>query len=200
MRERTWGKGMVVQGLVALLALGSVVAGADVVWASEAGGHQGLNWWDFSLRLLNFVVLVGILTYLLKKPLMNFLSTRREDIQKLLAELELKRKAAEEKSAEYNAKLASLEGETRKIVEELVAEGEAERQKIIDSAHKQAEYLKDQAQIAIQQEIKAARESLQSEIAEMSVAAAEDILRKNMQAEDQERLVRDFMAKVVEAK
>jgi F-type H+-transporting ATPase subunit b len=107
---------------------------------------------------------------------------------------------AEKRSAEYKAKLAALEDETKKIVAELVADGEAERQKIIDAAHKQADYIKQQAQLSIQQEIKAAKDSLQEEVGELTVAAAEKILRKNLQPGDQDRLVRDFMTRVVEAK
>lgn len=170
-------------------------------WASEGGGHGGgLNWTDFAYRLVAFVIMVGILVKLLKKPLSSFLTSRREEIQKLLAELESKRLEAEQRSAEYKTKLAALEEETRKIVDDLVAEGEAERKKIIESAERQAEYIRQQAQIAIQQEVKAARESLQEEIGELTVSAAEELLRKNIQAEDQDRLVRDFMTRVVEAK
>lgn len=201
MRESMRGGRMTAGSLSLLLFLGLTLAVGDTGWASGGGdGGHGLNWTDFMLRSLNFVMLVGILTYLLKKPLAGFFVTRREEIRNLLAELDLKRKAAEEKSAEYNAKLAALEGETRKIVEELIADGEVEREKILEAARKQAEYIKQQAQISIQQELKAAREALQAEIAEMSVAAAEDLLRQKMQAEDQERLVRDFMTRVVEAK
>ena len=54
--------------------------------------------------------------------------------------------------------------------------------------------------MTIQQEVKSAKEKLQAEIAELSVAAAEDILRKNIEAQDQQRLVQEFMKKVVEAK
>lgn len=78
--------------------------------------------------------------------------------------------------------------------------GEAERQKIIDTANKQAEYIKQQAQLSIQQEIKAAKESLQEEVGELTVAAAEKLLRKHLKPADQDRLVRDFMTRVVEAK
>ena len=202
MRETMRGGKMRARSLSLLLALGLPIAMCGLSWASEAGGQggHGLNWTDFMLRLLNFVILVAVLTKLLKKPLVNFFTSRRESIQKLLEELELKRTAAEEKSAEYRAKMATLEGETKRIVEDLIAEGELERQKIIEGAKKQAEYIKQQAQLAIQQEVKFAKETLQSEIAEMSVAAAEELLRKNMKSEDQDRLVRDFMTKVVEAK
>lgn len=169
--------------------------------ASEGGGHGGgLNWTDFFLRLGNFVILAAILVKLLWKPIVNFFTQRREDIQSLLAELEAKRREAEAKSAEYEAKLAALDGETRKIVTDLIAEGEAEKAKIIDAAHRQAEYLKEQARLAIQQEIKAAKESLQEEIAELSVVEAEKILRDKLFASDQERLIREFMTRVVEAK
>jgi len=184
------------------LLLGAVMplAMQGVVWASGGEGHGGLNWTDFALRTVNFVILAGILFKLLNKPIANFFTSRRQDIEKLLAELEAKRLEAEKTSAEYKAKLGALEAETKKIVDELLVEGEAERQKIVQAAERQAEYVKQQAQLAIQQEIKAAREALQEEISDLSVAAAEEVLRKKMRAEDQERLVRDFMTKVVEAK
>ncbi len=96
--------------------------------------------------------------------------------------------------------MATVEQETRKIVDELIAEGESERKKIIEAAHRQADYIQQQARIAIQQEVQAARDSLKDEVAELSVSAAEDVLRNNMQAEDQERLIREFNTMVVEAK
>ena len=189
------------KGALPLLCAASLLALQGVCWAAgggDGGGH--LNWTDFAYRSVAFVILVAILVKLLKKPISTFFSSRREEIQQLLAELESKRLESEKRSAEYKARLAALEDETKKIVAELVAEGEAERQKIIDAAHKQADYIKQQAQLSIQQEIKAAKESLQKEVGELTVAAAEKILRKNLQPADQDRLVRDFMTRVVEAK
>ena len=201
MCERERGYEMRVKGALPLLCAAMLLALQGICWASEGGGQGGhLNWTDFAYRLVAFVILAAILTKLLKKPISSFLTSRREDIQKLLAELESRRLEAEQRSAEQKAKLAALEEETKKIVAELIAEGEAERQKIIESAEKQAEYIKQQAQLAIQQEIKAARESLQEEIGEATVAAAETLLRKNLKSADQDRLVRDFMTRVVEAK
>jgi len=201
MCERERGYEMRVKGVLPLLCAASLLALQGICWASEGGGHGShLNWTDFTYRLVAFVILVAILVKLLKKPISSFLSSRREGIQELLAELESKRLEAEQRSSEYQAKLAALEGETKKIVADLIAEGEAERQKIIESAQKQADYIKQQAQLAIQQEIKAAREGLREEIGDLTVAAAEAIVRKNLKPADQDRLVRDFMTRVVEAK
>jgi F-type H+-transporting ATPase subunit b len=185
-------------GLVTFAMMTATMTG--LAWASEGGGHHELNWWDFFLRLMNFAIMLGLLIYLAKKPLANFFVSRREGIQNTLTELDQKKQEADTKCAEYQAKLATLDKEVAQIVAEYVQEGEAEKSKIIEAAHKQADYLKQQAQMTIQQEIKKARESLQEEIADLTVAAAEDILRKNIKAKDQDRLVQEFIAKVVEAK
>jgi F-type H+-transporting ATPase subunit b len=79
-------------------------------------------------------------------------------------------------------------------------EGEMEKQRIIESANRQAAYITEQAKLAVQQEIKAAKGELQEEIANLSVAAAEDILKKNMKSDDHKRLVQEFLTKAVEAK
>lgn len=168
--------------------------------AAEAGGAHHLNWTDFAYRTVAFLVLITVLIKLLRKPLSNFLSSRRDEIKRMLEELETKTVEAQKSNAALQVRIASVEEETRKIVDELIAEGEAERKKIIEAAHRQADYIQQQARIAIQQEVQAARDSLKNEVSELSVAAAEDVLKKNMQTEDQERLVREFMTMVVEAK
>jgi F-type H+-transporting ATPase subunit b len=183
--------------------LGTVLyfAWLTTAWASEAAeGHHHLNWTDFTYRTVAIVIVVAVLFKLLKKPAASFLTSRREEIQRMLSELDVKISEAKSEQGKAQAKLVSLEEDARKIIAELIAEGEAEKQKIIDAANKQAEYIQQQAEIAIQQEIQIARDSLKEEVAEMSVAAAQEIIEKKMKAEDQQRLVREFMIKVVEAK
>jgi len=69
----------------------------------------------------------------------------------MLEELEAKTAEAQKKNAELQIRVATVEQETRKIVDELIAEGESERKKIIEAAHRQADYIQQQARIAIQQ-------------------------------------------------
>lgn len=178
----------------------------DFVWLSSAfaseaeGAHHHLNWLDFGYRTVAFVIVVGVLVILLRKRVADFLNSRREEIKRLLAELEAKTEQARSEHAQALARLRSLEEETKKIVDELIAEGEAEKAKIIEAAHREADYIQQQAQIAIEQEIQAARDRLKDEVAELSIAAARNLIRKKIKAEDQHRLVQEFMTKVVEAK
>jgi len=82
-----------------------------------------------------------------------------------------------------NIRRSSLpsEDETKKIVAELVAERGGRKAEIIDAAHKQADYIQTTGATFYPQEIKAAKDSLQEEVGELTVAAAEKILRKNLQ-------------------
>lgn len=190
------GRSLAVGGGAVMAAVLMTVCTA---WAAESEGHA-LNWTDFLLRFMNFAIMLAILVKLLKKPIANFFQSRTENIEKLLEELESKKHAAEAKAAEYKSRLDRLDQETGQIVKEYVQEGEREKQKIVDAAAKQAEYIKQQARFTIQQEMKAARESLQEEIAELSVAAAENLLKKSIRPADQVRLVKEFTIKAVEAK
>jgi F-type H+-transporting ATPase subunit b len=169
-------------------------------FAAEAEPAVHLDWTDFTYRVIACTIVVVVLVKLLKKPVLNFLNSRREEIKGLLAELEAKTAEAKSEQERVQAKLTSLEEETRKIVDELISEGEAEKQKIIEAAHREADYIQQQAQIAIEQEVQAARDRLKDEVAELSVAAAESIIQKKIRAEDQQRLINEFMTKVVEAK
>ncbi len=192
---------MIKSGLFASLA-GVVIS---LTWltnafAAEAEAAEPQNWTDFAYRVVATTIVVVVLVKLLKKPLVNFLNSRREEIKNLLAELETKTSEAKAENERVQARLASLEAETKKIVDELISEGEAERQKIIDAAHREADYIQQQALVAIEQEMQIARGKLQDEVAELAVAGAEAIIQKKIRAEDQQRLVNEFMTKVVEAK
>jgi F-type H+-transporting ATPase subunit b len=168
-----------------------------MAWASEGGASK---WPDFFYRLLNFSIMVGVLYFLLRKPTKQFFAKRTKNIGNTIAELEAKKKEAEKTYEEYSKKLAQLDKETDRILQEYVEQGEREKDRIIANAEKAAVEIREQTDIAIEQEIKIAKVELQREIAELSVTAAETMLKEKIKEEDQQKLVNDFMKKVVEAK
>jgi F-type H+-transporting ATPase subunit b len=199
--NRTKGRGL--QLALAVLGCGALLVMLcwGTSWAAEAGEHAGPSKWpDFFYRLINFTVMAGALFFLLRKPLRQFFAKRSETIANTLAELEEKKREAERTYEEYRQKLARLDEETERILREYMEQGEAEKTKIIANAEKAAAEIRRQAELTIQQEIKSAKAELQQEIVELSVAAAEILLKDKIEAEDHRKLVDDFMTKVVEAK
>ena len=169
-----------------------------VAWASEGGPSK---WPDFFYRLLNFTIMVAVLVFLFKKlNLKDFFTKRTEKIANTLNDLEAKKKEAEKTYEDYKKKLAELDKETERILQEYMEQGEREKSRIIANAEKAAAEIREQTEIAIQQEVQSAKAELQREIADLSVTAAEGLLKKKIGEEDQQQLVDDFMKKVVEAK
>ena len=64
-------------------------------------------------------------------------------------------------------------------------------------AESAAEKLKEQAQKNIQNEFNQAKQSLQAEIVEKALAKAEELIKDRISAEDQDRLVDEYLEKVV---
>ena len=151
---------------------------------------------DLWLRIMNFTGLVVLLVWALKKPIANGLNSRRQQIQDQFDDLEAKRTEAERVYKEYESKLSGIDGEIKQIIAAAVEQGEAEKQKILDEANRAAGDIKRQAEMAIQYELAQATKRLREEIAEQAVIMAEEIIRKNLQSEDQVRLVEGYLDKV----
>ena len=180
--------------LSVLLAVGAVLASSEGGHGDSAGKVKDLIW-----RTMNFVVLAGGLIFLLRKPLAQALEARRQGIRDQLDDLEKQKADAEKQLSEYKAKLARLDKEIEKIVAEYVKDGEAVKAKIIEEAKVAAEKLQALAKKNIEQEFQKARQALKAEMAEQAVSMAEALIKKHIKDEDQERIVDEYLTKVVVA-
>lgn len=174
----------------------AVVLMLGVAATSQAAEVTPEKLWDLFYRALNFAVLVFILVYFLKKPAVNFFSNRRETIRAELEELEAKRLEVERAYKETELKMASLEASAQEIVAEAVRQAEAERQRILAEAERAAVNMKRQAEMAVQHELAVAKATLKAEIAEEATKVAEQLLRKNLQPEDEARMIAASLDKV----
>ena len=165
----------------------------------SAGGEvdHKAQLYDFAWRLLNFAVLVYILYKLAWKRLVNFFRNRREDIKTSLAESNDRKVEAEDKFKEYEVKLTKATDDIQNISEMIKAQGLAEKQKLIADAEKAAEKMKEDARARMDQEMKKAGSQLRTEAVELSIKVAEDILKRNVSQEDHEKMVKEYMDRMV---
>ncbi|OQY01939.1 MAG: hypothetical protein B6I26_02965 [Desulfobacteraceae bacterium 4572_130] len=174
----------------------------DVALASSGGGggHEpAAKGWvaTDTYRILNFLVLSGVLFFIAKNPVKNFFSSRIKNIKNDLADLEQKKIDTEKNLAAYTEKIANLNKESEKIIADYVSQGEDAKKRIIAEAEAQATKLEETAKLNIEQEFKNAKMKLQQEIAEKSLKQAEKMIKKLISPKDQNRLVDDYLAKVV---
>ena len=175
----------------------------SAVFAASGGGHgdehtapKGWVATD-TYRVLNFAVLAIALFFVLKKPVSQALGARIKGIKDQLEELEEKKKTAEKQLAEYNQKLSTLGGEAEKIIQEYIKQGEEAQKRIIKEAEETATKLEEQDKRHIEHEFKQARDQLQEEVMQRALAEAEEIIKRKITSEDQERLVDEYLQKVV---
>jgi F-type H+-transporting ATPase subunit b len=167
---------------------------------AHGGGHGGAaQWKDFMWRCIDFAALVLIMVWAVKKADMKkALADRQAGIDKALREADEIKAAAEKKFAEYNAKLAQAHLEAEELQKHIREEGLAEKARIVAEAKVAADRIKDQARAMADQEIVRARTELREEASRLAVQLAEQTLKGAMRADDQDRLVGEYLTKVVE--
>ena len=180
--------------LYVLLCLSFSISTA--ICASGEGGTKGWVSTD-TFRVMNFVVLAVALVFVLRKPLSQALSSRIKMIKAQLDGLEVQKAEAEKQLAEYNEKLAQLEKEAQNIVDDYVRQGNEAKARILKEAEASAAKLQAQARRNIEHEFEKAKLELQKEIFEKSLVKAEEIIKGKFTGEDQDRIVDDYLKKVV---
>ncbi|MDL2269530.1 ATP synthase F0 subunit B [Desulfosarcina sp. OttesenSCG-928-A07] len=184
-------------GALTLVLLLLCVSG-PVFAAGGEPGEASAGWViTDTYRVMNFGVLFIALFLLLRKPVARALKGRITTIREELASLEEKKKAAEAKLAEYDAMMAELGEKSEALLAEYVKQGEDAKTRILKEAEIAAEKLKEQASRNIEHEFLQAKATLKAEIVEKALARAEAIITQKITSEDQDKLVDEYLEKVV---
>jgi F-type H+-transporting ATPase subunit b len=178
-------------------ALLAVIVCAGVAYASGHEEPEGLNWTDLLYRTINFILVAGLIVKLAGKKITGFFRGRSAQIENQLADLDARKIEAERKLREVESSISNLEAERARIMAEYRAQGEALKAQIVAKANDAAARLREQAKVTIDTETKVAVETLRAELAEMVAAAAEKMITEKLSSAEHEKLVDDYLTKVV---
>jgi F-type H+-transporting ATPase subunit b len=174
--------------MIALIRFSTLLALQEAAVASD-----GPPWWNYPgfelWKFINLILFVGVLVYILRRPLGDALRTRRETIRRELVRAQEERNAALAKLEEVEARLARLNAEVASVREHAEKEAVEERERVLRSTEDDARKLREQAQREIESAGKAARQELRKYAAEQSVRLAEGMIRRDIRPDDDARLV-----------
>ncbi|MDR2404752.1 MAG: ATP synthase F0 subunit B [Deltaproteobacteria bacterium] len=159
----------------------------------EQTGYSAERWRDFGLRVLNFVAFAFILYFLLRKIVKNFFQAKTEGISRQLEYLETQATNLEEQNQTMKRRLSQLTQEREGILAQYERDGQKERDRIIAEAHQTADQIVKKAQVAMSQELSAAKRNLTKETGTLAVDMARDIIVQNITPEDKNALVHNFL-------
>ncbi|MEM9415686.1 MAG: F0F1 ATP synthase subunit B [Planctomycetota bacterium] len=179
-----------------------LVALAAAAPAFAAGGNtdpMSPQWLEMVWATVLFLLFAGILGFFVWPKILKALQDREQKLEGDLVGAEQARKDAEASLAEYKSKIAEAQQEAAKVVAEARAAAEQVANQIKSDAEAQAAQLRDR-NVA---EIAAAKEQALSEIhsqtAELSTLVASKILKREINAQDQQQLVEDSLAELAAA-
>ena len=158
----------------------------------EEGSHSK----ELLYKVINFAILVGALTYLLRKPLSGFFAQRTSEIQASLAE---GRKALEESEArlkQVEEKMKGLEAAIAALRAEAKQEEEAELNRLRAAAQAEAERIVAAAQDEIEGAGRLARLELKRYAAAQAIRLAEEHLRQHLDKKQRTSLVNRFLTEL----
>lgn len=175
-----------------------VILTSFIVFAVSAPAYAAEGWQSTdTYRIINFTALVLILFFILRKPVANFFTDRIRSIKEQLEDLEKQKSEAEKKLAVYNEKLSALDAEAEKIISQYQQQGEAARDNILKQAEAAAAKMEEQARKTIAHEFAQAKLKLETELFDSAVEKAEAHMKSIITDDDHDRLVKEYIDKVV---
>jgi F0F1-type ATP synthase membrane subunit b/b' len=159
----------------------------------EEGKKEGR---ELLYKFINLSLLVGVLAYLLRKPVADFFAQRSASIRKGLEEGRTALEASQAQLRTVEEKLEHLEEEIASFKASAAREMEAERQRMKQAGSDEAEKIIQTARAQTEVAVRAAKLELKTYAAEQAVKLAEEIIRQRLDEEGRRRLVGEFLAEV----
>lgn len=169
-----------------LLPLPAFAAEAEAEAGVFAGDVGNAIW-----TLVIFGLVVAVLGKFAWGPILKGLQSREDFIHKSLADAKADREAAEARLKEYSDKLTSARAEATAIVEESRRDAEVVKRKLEEDARIEGAKLIERAKREIALAKDTAIKELYTTAATLATAAASQIVRKELNPKDHERLIQD---------
>ena len=162
------------------------------------GGHGG-GLLEMAAKLFNFAILAGTLVYFLRSPIATYLSDRGTQIRSDLVKAADMRATAAAQAAAIERKMAALPGELDALRKAGAEEVAAEEARIRTAAEAERARLLEQARREIDSQLKLAERDLVAHTADLAVAVAAKRVKATITAQDQARLVDQYLGRLAAA-
>jgi F-type H+-transporting ATPase subunit b len=131
-----------------------------------------------AIQVINFGILMAILTYFLYKPILNMLKEREAKIAKGIEDAKAAEKARLEADEEKKGIITAANKEAEDMASRAKEHASHKADEIVADAHKKAEQVVKDAGLRGEELIASARKESEAEIAKLAILAAEKVLKE----------------------
>jgi F-type H+-transporting ATPase subunit b len=172
----------------------------QLVLGASTGGHGGINAGDMIFQLVIFLILLALLRKFAFGPLMNIMKQREEYIANEISAAEKNHQEAKKLAEEQREQMKKSRQEAQNLIENAKKLAEEQKEEIIKAARQEAERIKESALKEIAQEKEQAVNALREQVASLSVLIASKVIEKELNEQDQEKLINEYIKEVGEAR
>lgn len=184
--------------IIALMT-GLLVCSAVLAQEHDGGGvaqQLGIDIKALAAQLIGFLLLVWLLNKFLFVPIRGLLNERARDIQNTYTKIEADKAEMEQLKTEYEARLAAAEAEGRERIQAALREAEGMKNHILDEARAHAEQIRQSTSEQLERERHKLLIELRTQVADLSIHAAEKLIGAKLDDEANRRLVDEFIQQV----
>jgi F-type H+-transporting ATPase subunit b len=149
----------------------------------------GINVGLLIAQIVNFLIVMGVLTYLVYKPLLRLIDARRDRVRKSMEDAERIEEQMQKIEEEKTRALTKIDKEAGDILNDARKRGEAARQELITAAQREADELLAKARKQIEEERNKVFDEVEKSITTMIIRMTQKILEREFTSDDQKRLV-----------
>lgn len=162
----------------------SWAAGGDATWRPM---------YDLILRWFNFFLLVFILVKYARKPLINFLKGKQEEVGNAINRIEQQKEAIDQSVRAAREKLQKSADRQNEMRGRIIRQGEKKKQQIIQEAKKESQRILDDAKEKIAGEIIIARKTIREELIDAAIEKALLKLPQKISSDDHQDYIEMFL-------
>ena len=149
--------------------------------------------WKWTFKIVNFLLLVGLLVKFGTKPFKSFLVSRHDKVREKIDEAERLRSEAEALKKQYEERLAGLDQEIEAFKAKVTEETAKESEKVLAEAKAFAERIQEQARLTYEQEMREISGKIKEEIAKLALDKAEKLVMEKFEKGDHDKMVEEFI-------
>lgn len=157
-----------------------------------------VNVWQILIALCNLTILFLLLKRFLYRPVQNILKKRKDELKEQYDKANSALESAENTKVEYETRLNGAKIKAESIISDATATATARSEKIIEGAHEEADAIVERAKTQAELEKDRAKADIKNEIADVSSLIAEKLLEREINKDDQKRLINSFIDKIGE--
>jgi F-type H+-transporting ATPase subunit b len=153
-------------------------------------GFLGLTLPGFIGQLINFVILLGLLTFFGYKPIRRMLDERSNRIKLSMEQAEATKQEYEKAQTEVAKQISKARDEGQSIIGQAAQAGDRIREQARQEARKEAQVIVERTRADLEREREKVVDELRKEFVDTAILAAEKVLIETLDKEKHRRLIK----------